>query len=62
MAEIINLRRARKKKARAAREIEADSNRARHGVPTSGRKLERVRREKAMRDLESLRLSEDEKK
>ncbi len=62
MAEVINLRRARKRKARADRDIDASTSRTRHGVPAGTRKLELARQKKAARDLESLRLGEDEKK
>lgn len=51
MAEIINLRRARKAKARAEAETEADANRRKFGQP----KAERVKRE-AERDIAARRL------
>ncbi len=46
MAEIINLRRAKKQKARAAKEREAASNRARFGTPKSEQKVTLARSEK----------------
>ena len=61
MAELINLRRARKRKARAAREIEAEAQRVRHGVPRVLRKLEQASQEKALRDHESRRLDDKQK-
>jgi hypothetical protein len=62
MAEILNLRRARKNKARASEAAEAEANRAKHGVPLRVRKQEHAKREKAGRDLERLRLIEDDGK
>ncbi len=47
MAEIVNLRLARKRKARAIKEQAADENRARHG------------RARAERDLDQARLAKD---
>jgi hypothetical protein len=61
MAELINLRRARKRKARAAREVEAEAQRARHGAPRAFRKLEQASQEKALREHESRRLDDKQK-
>ena len=47
MAELINLRRARKAKARAEKDKQADANRAKHGIAKSVRKLAEARTEKA---------------
>lgn len=44
MAEIINLRQARKRRTRAERSAEADANRARHGQPKAVRELDAARR------------------
>jgi hypothetical protein len=60
MAEIVNLRRARKNKARAEEKAEADANRRKHGVPLSERRLSRARNEKLQHDLEAGRLSDPE--
>jgi hypothetical protein len=60
MAEIVNLRRARKAKARADAGKEADANRTRHGVAKSVRSVEEKRREKTARNLEAKRLDKDE--
>jgi hypothetical protein len=60
MAEIVNLRRARKAKARAEAEKEADANRTKHGVAKTVRGLEDKRREKTLSDLEAKRLEKDE--
>lgn len=46
MAEIVNLRRARKAKARAEAAAEADANRTKHGVSAKLHKLSRTRAEK----------------
>lgn len=51
MAEIINLRRARKVKARAGRAAQADANRIHHGLPKAERALAAARR-----DLDGARL------
>jgi len=61
MAELINLRRARKRKARATREVEAEAQRVRHGAPRDVRKLEQASREKALRDHEARRLDDKQK-
>lgn len=58
MAEIVNLRRARKAKARAEKSAQADANRARHGVAKPVRDLAKARDEKATRDLEKHKLDE----
>lgn len=51
MAEIINLRRARKAKARAGEAARADANRIHHGLPKAERALAAARR-----DLDAARL------
>lgn len=55
MAEVVNLRQARKAIARAAASEQADENRARFGRPMAERKLADARRGKAERDLDRLR-------
>jgi hypothetical protein len=60
MAEIVNLRRVKKAKARAEKSAEADANRARHGVAKPLRELAKARDEKAARDLEKHKLDEGE--
>ena len=52
MAEIINLRRARKAKDKAAKAKSADANRITHGTSKSVRDLAKARAEKEARDLE----------
>jgi len=56
MAEIVNLRRAKKAKARAAAQDEAALNRARYGTSKPLRDITKARSEKAARDLETGRL------
>ncbi|HLJ52332.1 MAG TPA: DUF4169 family protein [Rhizomicrobium sp.] len=58
MTDIINLRRARKNKARAAKAAKADANRATHGVAKSVRDLVKARREKAERIADAHKLDE----
>jgi hypothetical protein len=60
MAEIVNLRRARKTKARHAKEIVAEASRAEHGVSKSAHNLAKARIKKATRDVDAHRLEEDE--
>lgn len=56
MAEIVNLRRARKAKARAEKDKDAEANRALHGTPKRERDLTKLRAEKATRDLDARKL------
>lgn len=56
MAEIVNLRAARKGKARAAKEEAARANRILHGTPKAARRLEQARADKAKTRLEGHRL------
>jgi hypothetical protein len=51
---IVNLRRARKAKARAEKEAEAASNRAKFGVAKGERDLTKARSDKAASELEKL--------
>ena len=59
MSEIINLRRARKAKARAEAAKDAAANRAAHGVSKDVRSLADARAEKAAKDLDAHRREED---
>ena len=59
MAEIVNLRRARKAKARAEARETAAANRARSSTPKKARDLTKARSEKAARTLDSHRLDGD---
>ena len=56
MSEIVNLRRARKAKARAAKETEAAANRARFGASKEVRGITKARSEKAVTELEGKKL------
>jgi hypothetical protein len=55
MGEIVNLRQARKRKARAAKEAEAVENRARFGMPKAEREKRAAEDELERRRLESLK-------
>jgi len=59
MSKIVNLRHARKAKARAGKSAEADANRAKHGIAKPLRDLAKARDEKAARDLDAQRLDRD---
>lgn len=58
MAEVVNLRLARKAKARAGREADAAANRAAHGRPKAERDLAEARAELEIRRVEAHRLIE----
>ena len=59
MAELINLRRARKAKAKAEKTKTAEANRALHGIAKPVRKLAEARAEKARQALAAHRLEPD---
>lgn len=59
MAEIVNLRRARKAKARAGREDEAARNRALFGRPKAERELQNKRTEQASKQLDGHKRERD---
>lgn len=52
-AEIINLNRARKAKARMEKAQTADQNRVQHGTPKHLKQLGKARKDKAGRDLDA---------
>lgn len=52
MAELINLNRARKARARAADKAQAAENRVKHGRPKSETAVARLEAERARRDLD----------
>jgi phage protein D len=52
MAEIVNLRQAKKQAARKAARVAADANAAKHGRTKAERELEAARADKAARDLD----------
>lgn len=59
MAEIVNLRRVRKAKARDEKSREADANRVKHGIAKPVRELAKARAEKQARDVDAHKLEED---
>ena len=60
MAEIVNLRRARKAKGRAEKEKTAEANRVLHGTPKALRNLEKARKDKADQSLSGHKLEKRE--
>jgi hypothetical protein len=60
VAEIVNLRRARKRKERAAKEEQAAANRTTFGRSKSERALSDARKELATRQLDGHKRDEDE--
>jgi len=60
MADILNLRRARKAKGRAEKEKAADANRVLHGTPKAVRKLSEAQKNKAEQRLAGHRLETKE--
>ncbi len=52
MAEIVNLRLARKAKKRADKAIEADANRARHGRTKAEKQRDRMEEDRVVRALD----------
>jgi hypothetical protein len=59
-ADIVNLRRARKQKARAGREVEAEANRRLFGRSKDEKKKDAAEREAAERRIEGHRRERDE--
>jgi hypothetical protein len=59
MAEIVNLKRVKKAKARAEKSAQADANRAKHGTPKAVRDLAKARDEKAKGNLEAHKLDKE---
>lgn len=60
MAEIVNLNRARKAKARAEKDKTAQANRVAHGTPKALRKLTKTQEKQAEQRLTGHRLEKDE--
>ena len=58
MAEIVNLRRARKNKSRAENAHNAAANRSAHGIAKPARDLAKARAEKSKRELDAHKLGE----
>jgi regulator of protease activity HflC (stomatin/prohibitin superfamily) len=61
MADIVNLRRARKDRARREREAEADANRRRFGRTRAEKETDKKTAERAVRTLEGKRLEPETK-
>lgn len=62
MAEIVNLRRARKAKAKAEKDKAAEANRTLHGTPKRVRDLAKAKTELTAKRLENSRLEDDREK
>ena len=62
MAEIVNLRRVKKAKARDAKAAEADANRVKHGVAKSVRNLAEAQKEKDTASVDAHRLEDSTNK
>ncbi len=56
MAELVNLRTARKRAKQRQADLQADANRLAHGQPKHRRKLEAAQQAKASRDLDRHRI------
>ena len=59
MAEIVNLRRARKDKARQQRESEADANRRRFGRTKAEKANDKDAQERSRRDIDGKKIDRD---
>ena len=59
MADIVNLKRARKDKARHEREVEADANRRRFGRTKAAKAVDKVTKEQARREIDGKRIDRD---
>jgi hypothetical protein len=59
MAEIVNLRRVRKDKARQQRESEADANRRRFGRTKAEKAADKNAQDRARRDIDSKKIDRD---
>ena len=60
MAEIVNLNRARKARAKADKDKTAAANRVLHGTPKAVRNLEKARKDKADKGLSDHKLGKGE--
>jgi hypothetical protein len=58
MAEIVNLKRVKKAKARAEKSAQADANRTKHGTPKAIRDLAKARDEKEKKIVEAHKLDD----
>jgi len=62
MADLINLRNARRRAERQKKEREAETNRLSHGQPKAARELRKAEERKAARDLDARRLEREDGK
>jgi hypothetical protein len=60
MADIVNLKRARKAKARGEKEAAAAANRTKHGIAKPVRDLARARQEKTKHEIDAHKLNDDD--
>jgi len=60
MAEVVNLRQARKRAERQKKDARAQENRLLHGEPKSIRDRKQAEEEKAVRDLDAHRITTEE--
>jgi hypothetical protein len=60
MAEIVNLRRARKAKARKEKVSEAEANRAKFGTPAAMRKLHHAQEDLAAKRIDAHRIETED--
>ncbi|MGD0144013.1 MAG: DUF4169 family protein [Rhizomicrobium sp.] len=60
MADIVNLKRARKAKARSEKDAAAAANRTRHGIAKKSHDLAKARDEKTKHDIDAHKLTDDE--
>ncbi len=58
MSNLVNLRQIRKEKARHAKEVVAEANRTKHGMPKSAHKKAKVIAEKDLKRLDGHKLEE----
>ncbi len=59
MADVVNLNRFRKARAKAAAAKTAENNRVKHGTPKALRKQSDTERKRAAQEIEGKRLEED---
>jgi hypothetical protein len=60
MADIVNLKRVRKAKARSEKESVAAASRTKHGIAKKTRDLAKAREEKTKHDIDAHKLNDDE--
>ena len=60
MSEIVNLRRAKKAKARHAKDVVSAANRAEHGISKSAHNLAKAKAALEKRSVDARRLEKDE--